>query len=243
MKSFKIMVVAAVLAACSSSPKQEATTSEPEDTNNQLTEAQKAEGWTLLFDGKSMDGWKFFKGRPANGWKVENGTLHCVAADSADERNDIMTEKQYTNFELALEWKIANQGNSGIIYRATEEFDQPYQSGPEYQLLDDVGYPGTWTEKNMTAANYDMHAPQNKNLKPVGEWNSTRILVNGNHVEHWLNGSKVVEYELQSEEWKKLKEGSKWKDATGYGMASSGHITLQDHGGEVWFRNIMIKEL
>lgn len=243
----------AALAACQPAKQDESSSEQKQDTTaavsdasaaNQLTDQQKAEGWKLLFNGQNMDGWRNFKGTENNSWEVVDGTLHCKPKDQADKRGDIMTADQYANFELAFQWKIAPQANSGVIYRSTEEFDRPYLSGPEYQLIDDKGYPGELKPAQMTGSNYDMHAaPADKQINPAGEWNDTRIVVNGNHVEHWLNGAKLVEYEFGSPEWKKLKEGSKWKDAKGYGMAQSGHIDLQDHGGEVWFRNVMIKTL
>ncbi|HEX5170597.1 MAG TPA: DUF1080 domain-containing protein [Cyclobacteriaceae bacterium] len=209
----------------------------------QLSEEQKAEGWKLLFDGQSMTGWRTYRGLENNSWEVVDGTLHCKPFDNAEKRADLMTEGQYKNFELAFEWKISSQGNSGVIYRATEEYDEPYFTGPEYQVLDDGGYPGEVKEKNFSGGAYDMYAPVNKTLKPVGEWNSAMLIVNGNHVEHWLNGAKVVEYEIGSDDWKKRKAESKWNDVKDYGVPTEGHIDLQDHKNEVWFRNIMIKEL
>src|SRR5262249_3895393 len=120
---------------------------------------------------------------------------------------------------------------------------QPYFSGPEYQAMDDAGYPGKPTDKQLTGANYDMHAAPAAKPNAVGQWNQSKLVVNGNHVEHWLNGTKVLEYELQSDDWNKRKAGSKWKDEKGYGMAKKGHIDFQDHDHEVWFRNIKIKVL
>lgn len=220
-------------------------TSSTEPTGpNQLTGQQKAEGWKLLFNGQNMDGWKTYQGRENDSWEVVDGALHCKPDTAAQKRADILTVDQYGDFELAFEWKIAPTDNSGVIYRATEEFDQPYLSGPEYQVIDDKGYPDKLTPTQTSGSNYDMHAaPDDKPINPPGEWNTGRIVVKGNHAEHWLNGTKVVEYEFNSPEWKKLKDGSKWKDAKGYGASSKGHIDLQDHGGEVWYRNIMIKTL
>jgi hypothetical protein len=172
--------------------------------------------------------------------------LHCKALNETtgegSERADLRTTEQYQNFELVFDWKVAAEANSGVMFRVTEEFEQPYYSGPEYQLIDDTGYPGELTELQKTGSNYDMHAaPATKPVKPAGEWNTTKIVVNVNHVEHWLNGAKVVEYELQSDDWKQRKDASKWKEAAGYGMAPTGYIDFQDHGNEVWFKNVKIK--
>ncbi|MBL7858651.1 MAG: DUF1080 domain-containing protein [Cyclobacteriaceae bacterium] len=238
-----------LITACQPKKQPEQTAPEtitpPAPVAAQLTETQIAEGWKLLFDGSSLDGWRFFLNKPNDSWEVVDGTLHCkpVKENAENLRSDIMTVDQYENFELAFEWKISPQGNSGVIYRATEEFSQPYFSGPEYQVIDNTGYPGDLTPKQLTGANYDMHDAPNAAPNAIGEWNSSRIVVNGNHVEHWLNGTKVVEYELQSADWKKRKAGSKWKDEKGYGMATKGHIDFQDHDHEVWYRNIMIKQL
>ena len=249
----RILYLLLLSAACTPAKKesQEQTQSAPADeaaTHPGLTEAQQSEGWKLLFDGKSLNGWQIFKGRKNNTWEAKDGMLHCKALNEkvkgdGDERADLMTGETFENFELSLDWKISPQGNSGVIYRATEEFEQPYYSGPEYQLIDDLGYQPKPTDKQLTGADYDMYATEPKSLKPVGEWNNTKIVVNGKHVEHWLNGQKIVEYEFGSPDWLKRKEASKWKDAKGYGLATKGHIDLQDHGHEVWFRNIMIRNL
>ena len=221
-----------------------ATTASTEVKENQLTEAQKTEGWKLLFNGQNMDGWKTYQNKENDSWEIADGALHCKPKEAAEKRADIHTVDQYQDFELVFDWKIAPANNSGVIYRSTEEFEQPYLSGPEYQVIDDKGYPDKLSTTQTSGSNYDMHAaPENKSINPPGEWNTGRILVKGNHVEHWLNGAKIIEYELNSPDWKKRKQGSKWKDAKGYGAASKGYIDLQDHGGEVWYKNIMIKTL
>ena len=232
------------------SPKKTEEKSEavaPETSDNQLTEAQKVEGWQLLFDGQTTQGWKIFKGRKNNTWEIVDGVLHCKALNEnttgdGDERSDLMTSVQYENFELQFEWKIAKEGNSGVLFRVTEEFEQPYYSGPEYQLMDDAGFPNE-TPDHLTGSNYGMHAAGNTKIKPAGEWNTSKIVVNKNHVEHWFNGDKVVDYELNSPEWIALKKAGKWNEATGYGASTKGYIVLQDHGSEAWFRNIKIKTL
>ena len=211
---------------------------------NQLTEEEKTAGWKLLFDGQSLNGWKFYKNKPNDSWEVIDGTLHCkpFADEKENNRADIMTIDQYENFELAFDWKIGEQGNSGVMFRVIEEYDQPYLSGPEYQVMD-MNAPGDVKDVHKTGANYDMHAAAAAVPNPTGEWNQSRLLVNENHVEHWLNGVKVVEYELNSDDWKKRKEAGKWKDAVGYGASKKGHIDFQDHNQEAWFRNIKIKTL
>ena len=254
MKKFlTLMLAAALLGACESkktvedddqAEQNEQPAASETKSENQLTEAQKNDGWKLLFNGQNMDGWRTFKNKENDSWEVVDGTLHCKAKGAADKRADILTVDQYEDFELTFDWKIAPGDNSGVIYRATEEFNEPYLSGPEYQVIDDKGYPDKLSPTQTSGSNYDMHAaPDDKPINPPGQWNTGKIVAKGSHVEHWLNGTKVVEYEINSSEWKKLKTGSKWKDAKGYGIAQRGHIDLQDHGGEVWYRNIMIKTL
>lgn len=212
-----------------------------------LPENLKAQGWKLLFDGKSLDGWRTFKNHKNNSWEVKDGMLHCKAMNDRTKSDgnqliDLMTSEQYQDFELAFDWLITPDANSGVMYRVTEEFSEPFQSGPEYQILDDEGFP-TQEASHFTGATFGLYETAAKKLNPVGSWNSSKIIVNNNHVEHWLNGQKVVEYELNSPDWKKRIEASHWKDAKGFGQATKGHIDFQDRGSEVWFKNVMIKSL
>ncbi len=215
--------------------------------DNKLSGNEKKDGWVLLFDGKTLNGWRTYQHKPSTSWVAENGMLVSKADHSATAKHaDLITDKEYGNFELQIDWKIPQKANSGIMYRVTEDQSQTFESGPEYQLIDDKGYANEIEPEQASGANYAMNAPSEVAANPVGEWNHTVIIVNNNHVEHWLNGKKVVEYELGSDDWKNRKEKSKWKDAAGYGAAKKGHIALQEsHGveGDILFKNIKIKEL
>jgi hypothetical protein len=222
------------LSSCSDSKKDEI---------NVLTKKEINDGWKLLYDGKTTDNWKTFNGGEVTGWKIIDGVLHNSGKGS-DHGGDIITKKQYSDFELYLEWKIAPESNSGVFIHVQEGLtDAIYETAPEYQLLDDKGWPTKLEAHQYSGANYAMHVPQNAEVVPVDKWNSTLIIVNGTHVEHWLNRKKVVEYELWSDNWKARKKAGKWAEMPYYGLAKKGHIGLQDHGGLTMFRNIKIKEL
>ncbi|MDB5209864.1 MAG: hypothetical protein JWQ30_691 [Sediminibacterium sp.] len=202
------------------------------------------EDWKPLFNGKTLTGWRTYQNKPADSWLVKDGMLYNKGnADPQTKHADLITEKEYEDFELAFDWKIAPAANSGILYMVTEEFASSYQSGPEYQLIDDKGYPAKLEDWQKTGANYAMDPPLLDATKPAGEWNHTVIKVFKGHVEHWLNGKKVVEYSLWSEAWIDHKSKGKWKDTPGYGLARKGHLAIQDHGGEAWFKDIKIREL
>ena len=206
---------------------------------NQLTPAELQAGWELLFDGHSADQWRGYRQKSVPpGWQVVDGTLTRLAP-----AGDIITKKEYRNFELALEWKIAPGGNSGIMYRVTEAADQTYETGPEMQVLDDARHPDGKSRLTSAGACYGLYPSPAGVVKPAGEWNAVRIVVNGNHVEHWLNGVKVVEYELGSPDWVARVAGSKFHQWPGFGKAARGHIALQDHESVVAYRNIRIREL
>lgn len=213
--------------------------------DNQLSRHEKQEGYQLLFDGKTLKGWRGFKDQSIASWSVENGAIHCQgsAANYGAITADLCTDQQYENFELSVDWKISPKGNSGILYLVTEDRPYSYETGPEYQLIDDVNFPEKLEDWQHTAANYAMHPAPDAQPNPAGQWNHTRIIKKGNHVEHWLNGKMVVAYELHSKEWNKKKEEGKRKDYPLYGQASKGYITFQNHGSEAWFKNIKIKIL
>jgi hypothetical protein len=212
--------------------------------HNQLTDEEKNTGWELLFDGKTTAGWRGFQsdGIP-DGWIAEEGNLVALGK-GGDPEGDIITEKQFEDFELYLEWAIAPGGNSGIFFHVLEgDYPTVYATGPEYQLIDDDGFPESLHEWQKTGANYAMHDPGPKTLKPADEFNTSRIIVRNPNVQHYLNGELVVEYELWSEEWLESVRNGKWSEYPGYGLARSGHIGLQDHGSVVRFRNIKIRDL
>jgi hypothetical protein len=204
-----------------------------------LTPAEQAQGWRSLFDGKTTSGWRGYrqKSMPA-GWQVIEGALTRV-----DSAGDIVTTEQYHNFELSLEWKVVKGGNSGIFYRVSEDMEYPWQSGPEMQVLDDAGHPDGKSPLTSAGAMYAIYPARRGVVRAGGEWNAARILVNGNHVEHWLNGVKLVDAELGSPDWEARVKQSKFATMPRYGRNSSGHIGLQDHGDRVAYRNIKIKVL
>ncbi|MDP9088358.1 MAG: DUF1080 domain-containing protein [Pseudomonadota bacterium] len=196
--------------------------------------------WQTLFDGKLLDtfrGWRS-DGMP-KGW-------HVVGATLSKEGNvdDLVTRKEFGNFELELEWKIGKAGNSGLFYRGTREYDEIYWSAPEYQLLDDANAPDGRNPLTAAASAYGLYAAPAGVVKPFGEWNKTRIIVKGNHVEHWLNGQKVVEYDIASPDWKAKVAASKFSKYPNYGLAKAGLIGIQgDHPGSLALRHIRIREL
>ena len=216
---------------------------------NALTPAEKAAGWELLFDGKSMSGWHGYNGQSLKAWTIEDCSLKTVGTEGnygSDLRADLATDREFTDFEVSVDWKATQGGNSGLMYGVVEDkkYDAAWKTGPEYQFIDDDGFPDKLEPWQLAGANYAMHvANDQKQLKPVGEWNNTRIVVNGKHVEHWLNGKKILEFERWTDEWRKLRDSGKWKDAPDYGLAKTGRIVLQDHGSVFWFRNVKIRPI
>ena len=207
---------------------------------NTLTAEELRQGWSLLFDGKSTVGWRGFgKAKfPTNGWDVTNGWLHHQSKGGG---GDIITKQQFQNFELVFEWRIAPAGNSGLKYFIDEKRGAPI--GHEYQLIDDAAHPdASHGPKRQTAALYDALPPVHPPVRKAGEINSSRLIVRGNHVEHWLNGMLVLEYVLGSPEMVAAKASSKFKGETRWGTRFPTPILIQDHGDEVWLRNIKIRQ-
>ena len=195
--------------------------------------------WRSLFDGATTTGWRGYQLEDMpEGWQVVDGALTRVAP-----AGDIVTEDTFANFELALEWQISPGGNSGIFIRAGEAPERIYESAPEMQVLDDAAHADGRTPLTSAGANYGLYPAPDGVVRPAGEWNEVGILVDGAHVEHWLNGTKVVEYELWSPDWEARVADSKFSEWPGYGRETRGHIGLQDHGDLVAYRNIRIREL
>ncbi|MFA6542989.1 MAG: DUF1080 domain-containing protein [Limisphaerales bacterium] len=206
------------------------------------SQARDGEAWQPLFDGRTFNGWRGYRQQamPAAGWEIQDGMLKTVPKVKGGE---IITERKFKDFDLSWEWRISPAGNNGIKYFVTEE--RPKAPGPEYQMLDDTGHPdGKIGPHRQTASFYDVLPPaKDKPLKPVGEWNHSRILVQGDHVEHWLNGAKVLAYDMGSEEVKAALAKSKFKGFPDFGTKVEGHIMLTYHNDECWFRNLKIRSL
>lgn len=211
--------------------------------------------WTYLFDGTSTNGWRTYNGDSLpSGWIIKDGALtfdteYRLEADRKGGKDIVYDLEEFANFELYLEWKLPEGGNSGIFYHLKDGYETPSEVSPEYQLLDDL----KWEELNnakleewqKTAADYAMYTPDEslKNVKPAGEWNTSRVRFTGEKVEHWFNGKKVLEFVPWSEDWYDRKSKGKWKDSPDYGKFKTGYIGLQDHDSPLWFRNIKIKKL
>jgi len=195
--------------------------------------------WRSLFDGRTTAGWRGFRvDTVPGGWQVADGALTRVGGGG-----DIITADQFANFELELEWNVEPGGNSGIMFRVTEDSDATYKSGPEMQVLDDAAHRDGLSRLTAAGANYGLHPAPAGVVKPAGEWNAVRLVVNGAHVEHWLNGVKVVEYDLWTPAWEAKVAATKFAQWPGYGRARRGHIALQDHGDRVAYRSIRIRVL
>jgi len=228
-------------------------------SSNKLSKSEKAAGWRLLFDGTTLSGWRGFhsdqyagnNGPIPGGWMVSDGALHKAAGRGTAEHpgGALITVDQFGNFELSIEWKISKGGNSGIKYLVSESLPPTGRGAVsfEYQVLDDDNHPDAKmgiAGNRTSGALYDLIAPAAaKRLRPVGEFNQTRIIVRGDRIEHWLNGVKVVEFDRTSEDYRQHLAQSKFKSTKGFGEARQGHLLLQDHGDAVWYRNIKIREL
>ena len=240
------------LISCTGNQKEAENTSEEEAENtSEEPEEVVDDGWVTIFNGENLDGWKRYnKDDIGPLWQVKDGTIFFngsgAGEGSGEDGGTLITVKQYSNFEFMVDWKVATGGNSGLLYHIVEkpEYSHAYNTGPEYQLIDDNNYHEELNAVNAAAANYDMHAASaDKKLNTPGEWNTSKIVYNNGHVEHWLNGDKVLEFEEGSDDWKERYENSKWVEYPGWCEYKVGSIGLQDHGANLEFKNIKVKEL
>jgi hypothetical protein len=230
------LLLAVLLAACTRSHSNHSN-----NATDSVLAADTSAGWIILFDGSRLDAWRGYRSEaiPACWQIAEDGTLHCTG----ESGGDLITREQFADFVLELEWKVAPKGNSGIMYRVTEAYEAPWMSGPEYQILDNAGHADGNDPKTSAGACYALYPTDPAAVRPAGEWNQTRIVVDSTHVEHWLNGHKVVEYTLGSDDWNARVAASKFQVYPDFGKARQGHIALQNHGDPVWYRNIRIRPL
>lgn len=220
-------------------------------TGNTLSAQERSDGWELLFDGRSTTGWHTYgKSTIGKAWKAEDGTLRLDAASKKDwqtnEGGDIVTENEYGNFDLRLEWKIAPGGNSGIMFFVKEDsarYPYPWHTGPEMQVLDNAAHPDAKIIKHRAGDLYDLISVSKETVKPAGEWNQVRIVANNGALDFYLNDAHVLHTTLWDESWQALVASSKFKNMPGFAAFRSGRIALQDHGDNVWYRNIRIRRL
>lgn len=242
--SLSVLIVIASACGSSSSDGGGETT-----ISNQETETMNDNEWISLFNGENLDHWKGFgKDEPGEAWKVEDGLIHF---DANGKRNDglsggdIVTKESFGDFHLKLEWKISENGNSGIMFYVQDngEYNNTYHTGPEYQLLDNDGHPDGKITTHRTADLYDLIASSEEPVNPVGEWNLTEIICQDGKLEFYLNGVNTVSTTMWTAEWDEMVANSKFKDMPGFGKYKEGRIALQDHNDDIWFRNITIKKL
>ena len=246
------VIILVVVAGIGCQPKMASISANSNQAMNTLSSMEKRNGWILLFDGKTTTGWRgaYRDEFPAQGWKIEGGELIVIKSDGREARNggDIITKEKYGNYELTLEAKLTPGANSGVKYFVIERLPKSPGSaiGLEFQILDDDLHPDAKMGKNgnrTIGSLYDLIPATSKMSRSIGEWNQVRIISKNNKVEHWLNGSKVVEYERGSPAFRALVADSKYKNFEAFGEAPEGHLLLQDHGDEVHYRNIKLRTL
>ena len=246
----RLTVLAIALAVGVAAARPPAQTAPQAPAPNTLTPAEVSEGWTLLFDGRRIDKWRGFKMKTMpdnwgvlNGWGVLDDALALVQVRRPP---DIITVEQFSDFDFKFDWKlgmIPGGSNSGVMFYVTEENDATYHSGPEYQILDNARHADGKNPLTTAGACYALYAPPRDVTRPIGEWNESRIVANKGKVQHWLNGVKTADYDMNSEEWKAKVLGSKFKEWSAFGVARRGHIAIQQHGGPVAYRNLKIRTI
>jgi hypothetical protein len=251
MRNSKWLMAVIVLAAFGCSPDNSTESEEIAEEvvvpDNSLTETEKDEGWMLLFDGENTDGWRAFNGTSfPDGWVVEDGALKALGKGGDIGGDIVFAPVDFEEFELEFTWKIAEGGNSGVFYHVVEDpkYKAPYETGPEYQVIDQLGFPEKLEDWQSLAADYAMYTPDLEGVvKPAGEWNVSRIIFSNEGASYWLNGKKTVEFVPYSEDWMQRRNSGKWDSFPDYAISKTGLISLQDHGSEAWFKNIKIRTL
>ncbi len=253
-----LIFAAGILASCESGREESAQNAESENRNventsssmNTLTAEEETEGWKLLFDGESKNGWHVYnKTTDGSAWKVKDGLLYLDPAQKQDGKvvggGDIVTDEEYENFHLQLEWKLDSAGNSGVMFYVKEEpqFERTYYTGPEMQVLDNNAHKDAKIIKHRAGDLYDLISSHPETVKPAGEWNLVEIISNKGALEFRLNGSSVLKTTLWDDNWRAMIAGSKFKDMPAFGTFKNGRIALQDHGDPVWYRNLKIRKL
>ena len=244
-------VIALGLSACGGAENKEAAATTDTTAQTATTPAATDTGWISLFDGSTLNGWHTYgKAGPGSAWNVDSGAIHLNASAKNGYQTsgggDLVSNDEYENFDLKLEWNISKKGNSGIIFYVKEDttkYKETWNTGLEMQVLDNNGHSDGKIPKHRAGNLYDLIAASPETVKGPGEWNQAEIISNKGQLELYLNGTKVVSTTLWDDNWKKLVAGSKFKDMPDWGTFKTGHIALQDHGNDVWFRNIMIKKL
>ncbi len=258
MKYLLILMLAFLtIFGCTSQENNNEKSKELVKSNNSLTKTEIDDGWQLLFDGKTFIGWRGIgiDSVPKGHWKIEDGTIRKIASGDVPtmpdgqplKGGDLMTDETFKDFELTFEWKISEGGNSGVKYNVSEEVSikngSSHALGYEFQVLDDAKHSDNINPTHRAGSLYDLIEAKGKTLKPVGEFNTSRIIFNKNHIEHWLNGVKVVEVDTNTPEFEKIFKKSKYKNHPNFTLHKDAHIVLQDHGDDCWYRNIKIRRL
>ncbi len=238
-----------ILFSCSpeKAEKEEIEVEEVVVMDNSLTEEEKAQGWMLLFDGEDPAGWRAFNGSGfPEGWTVEDGALKALGLGGDIGGDIVFAPLDFETFDLEFTWKIAPGGNSGVFYHVVEgdQYMAPYETGPEYQVIDQLGFPSPLEDWQSIASDYGMYTADVEGVvKPAGEWNVSRIIFSKGNASYWLNGKKTLEFAPYSQDWEERRNSGKWDDFPDYAKYRKGLIALQDHGSEAWFKNIKIRPL
>jgi len=247
IKNILVAGSAVVMLSCNNSASKQTTQS---TAMNTLTNEEKKEGWELLFDGESTKGWHKYGNKPVGkSWKVADGTIYLDASvkkeGKVEDGGDIVTDEDFDNFHLKYDWKISVNGNSGVIFYAQEDnkYKWPWETGPEMQVLDNNGHPDAKIIKHRAGDLYDLISSSKETVKPAMEWNTAEIKSVNGKLDLYLNGENIVSTTLWDDNWKKLVAGSKFKNMPDFGKYQKGKLGLQDHGNDVWFRNIKIRRL